>query len=97
MEMTKVAKDFYYVLVLKSVRVRLPIEKIRLQIIKSWVLLEVPTISFMDDHHVLLQLQFERDFVHSWVREGRLMEGCVSRLFKWTKDFDLHIESALVL
>ncbi|XP_035541717.1 uncharacterized protein LOC118344704 [Juglans regia] len=95
LEMSKAADDFRFALVLKFVRIHPPIEKIRRHIIKSWGLLESPTISFMDAYYVLLRLQTERDFVHAWAREGRLMEGCVFRIFKWTKDFDLHIEPSL--
>lgn len=44
---------------------------------------------------MLIQLQSERDFVHAWAREGRVIDGCVFRLFRWTKEFNLHVESSL--
>lgn len=64
--------------------------------IKSWGLLEVPLISFMDEYHVLIQLQSERDFVHAWMRVGHVIDECVLKLFRWTKEFDLYVESSLV-
>lgn len=64
--------------------------------IKTWGLHEIPTISFMNEHHVLIMMQFEQDIVHGWAREGRSILGCGFRLFRWTKDFDLRKESSLV-
>lgn len=46
----------------------------------------------MDDYHVLIQIKNERDFIHGWAREGRVMEGNSFSLFKRTKDFDLRKE-----
>lgn len=56
---------------------------------------EIPTISLMDDYHVLIQMKNKRDFVHGWAHEGKSMHGYSFRLFKWTKDFELHRESPL--
>lgn len=64
LKMTKVADDFKFALVLKFTHTRPSIDEIRNVVIKSWGLLEVPIISFMDDHHVLLQMKNELDFVH---------------------------------
>lgn len=33
--------------------------------------------------------------MHGWAREGRVMEGNLFWLFRWTKDFDLRKESPL--
>ncbi|KAL6012411.1 hypothetical protein ACLOJK_002898 [Asimina triloba] len=74
-EMAKAAEDYKFVIVLKFMRARPSIDNIRLNVVKKWGLLEVPTISFMDDYHVLIQMKNERDFVHGWAREGRTMEG----------------------
>lgn len=87
-EMTKAAEDFRYALVLKFLRSRPSIDVIWLAVVKTWVLLEIPTISLMDAHHVFIKLNSERDFVHAWAREGRVTDGCMFRLFRWTKDFD---------
>ncbi|KAF5442885.1 hypothetical protein F2P56_035497 [Juglans regia] len=94
-EMSKAADDFRFAIVLKFVWMRPTIDDIRLVIIKSWGLLEILTVSMMDDYHVLVKMQTERDFVHGWAREGRLIAGSVFRLFRWTKDFDLQKESTL--
>lgn len=75
--MPKAADDFRYALVLKFVRSRPSIDDVRLAIIKSWGLIDIPTVSVMDDHHILVQMKSERDFVHGWTHEGRLIAGCV--------------------
>ncbi|XP_042959294.1 uncharacterized protein LOC122294521 [Carya illinoinensis] len=95
LEMTKAADEFRYALVMKFMKSRPSIDKIRLTVVKTWGLTEVPTISFMDEFHVLIHMKNERDFVHGWAREGRTMEGLPFRLFKWTKDFDVQKESPL--
>ncbi|KAF5450314.1 hypothetical protein F2P56_030677 [Juglans regia] len=94
-EMSTAAEDFRFAIVLKFVRMRPTIDDVRLAIIKSWGLLEIPTVSVMDDYHVLVKMQTERDFMHAWARKGRLIAGSVFRLFRWTKDFDLWKESTL--
>ncbi|KAF5481437.1 hypothetical protein F2P56_002087 [Juglans regia] len=94
-EMSKAAEDFHFAIVLKFVRMRPTIDDIRLAIIKSWGLLEIPTVSLMDDYHVLVKMQTERDYLHGWAREGQLIARSVFRLFRWTKDFDLRKESKL--
>lgn len=57
--------------------------------------METPIISFMDGFHVLIQMQFEGDFLHACAREGYVIDGYVFRLFRWTKEFDLHVEPSL--
>ncbi|KAK3219917.1 hypothetical protein Dsin_013887 [Dipteronia sinensis] len=94
-EMVKAEEDFRFALVMKFMRYRPSIDKIRLSVVKTWGLTEIPTISFMDDYHVLIHMKNERDFVHGWTREGRTMEGNSFRLFKWTKEFDVKKESPL--
>lgn len=94
-EMIRAAEEFRHALVLKFLRSRPSIDNIRLAMVKMWGLLELPTISFMDAHHVFINLQSERDFVHAWTREGRVIDGCVFRLFRWTKDFDMKKEPSL--
>ncbi|KAL5988270.1 hypothetical protein ACLOJK_036033 [Asimina triloba] len=51
-EMAKAAEDYKFAIVLKFMRARPSIDNIRLNVVKMWGLLEVPTISFMDDYHV---------------------------------------------
>ncbi|KAL5995846.1 hypothetical protein ACLOJK_025917 [Asimina triloba] len=80
-EMTKAAEEYKFAIVTKFFRVRPSIDVIRLNVVKKWGLVEILTISFMDDYHVLLQMKNERDFVHGWAREGRVMEGFSFRLF----------------
>lgn len=93
--MTKDADDFQFALVLKFSHSWPFIEKICLHVMESLGLMEIPTISFMDAYHVLIQLQFERDFVHAWARESKVIDSYIFKLFWWTKDFDLHMESSL--
>lgn len=89
-EMTRAAEDFRHALVLKFLRVRPSIDNIHLMVVKMWGLQEIPTFSFMDAHHVFLNLHSERDFVHALAREGRVViDGCMFRIFRWIKDFDL--------
>ncbi|KAK0595455.1 hypothetical protein LWI29_006801 [Acer saccharum] len=95
MKMVKVEEDFRFALVMKFMRFRPSIDRIRLSVVKTWGLTEIPTISFMDDYHVLIHMKNEQDFVHCWTREGRIMEGNSFRLFKWTKEFDVKKESPL--
>lgn len=94
-EMARADEDFCFTLVLKFLQSRPSIDVIRLAVVKTWGLLEIPTISFMDAHHVFIKLNFERDFVHEWAREGRVIDGCSFWLFRWTKDFDLKKEPTL--
>ncbi|KAL6012688.1 hypothetical protein ACLOJK_003177 [Asimina triloba] len=74
-EMTKVAEEYKFAIVMKFLRVRPSIDVIRLKVVKKWGLIEIPIISFMDDFHVLIQMKNERDFMHGWAREGRVMVG----------------------
>jgi hypothetical protein len=94
-EMKKAVEEFRFPLVMKFVHIRPMVDDIHLAIIKSWGLLEIPTVSVMNDHHVLVKLQSERDFVHAWARGGRLIAGYVFRFFRWAKEFDLRKESLL--
>ncbi|TXG69366.1 hypothetical protein EZV62_004301 [Acer yangbiense] len=70
MEMVKAEEDFRFALVMKFMRFRPSIDRIRLSVVKTWGLTEIPTISFMDDYHVLIHMKNERDFVHGWTREA---------------------------
>lgn len=74
-EMAKAADDFKFALVLKFMRTRPSIDVIRNAVKKTWGLMEVLVISFMDDHHVLLQMCNDLDFVHGWAREGCMIGG----------------------
>lgn len=96
-EMSKAAEDFRFTLVLKFLRSCPSINLIRTTIIKTWGLTKIPTMSFMDCFHVLIQMQNEKDFIHSWAREGRTLAGCYFHLFRWTKEFNLEKESSLAL
>lgn len=49
-------------------------------------------ISFMDAHHVLLHLANEKDYLHAWAREGRVVAGCAFHLFNWNIDLDVQKE-----
>lgn len=53
-EITKAADEQKYAIVMKFLQARPPIDNIRLHIVKKWDLTEIPTISFMDDFHVLI-------------------------------------------
>lgn len=63
--------------------------------LKTWGLMEIPTIGFMDGHHALVHMRLERDFVHGWAREGRSIDGCGFQIFRWMKDFDVRKGSSL--
>ncbi|XP_040996161.1 uncharacterized protein LOC121242352 [Juglans microcarpa x Juglans regia] len=91
-EMSKAVEDLRFALVLKFLRQRPSIDRVRLAIVKTRGLLEIPTVSFMDNYHVLVQMGSERDFVHGWAREGRTMDGYSFRIFCWTREFDLKAE-----
>lgn len=80
-EIDRVADDLKFVLVLKFLSARPSIDVLRRHIIKSWGFVEVPMISFMDDFHVLLHLATEKDYLHAWAREGRIVAGCQFCLF----------------
>ncbi|KAF5445102.1 hypothetical protein F2P56_034180 [Juglans regia] len=94
--MERAAKDLKFALVLKFLFARPSIDVLRRQIIQSWGLSEVPMISFMDNYHVLLHLANEKDYVHAWAREGRLVAGCQFRLFNWSVNFDVNKEPSIV-
>lgn len=49
-------------------------------------------ISSMDNHHVLLHLALERDYLHAWAHEGRMVIGCNFWFFNWSIDFDTQKE-----
>ncbi|KAK1577801.1 hypothetical protein Q3G72_024969 [Acer saccharum] len=70
MKMVKAEEDFRFALVMKFMRFRPSIDRIRLSVVKTWGLTEIPMISFMDDYHVLIHMKNERDFVHGWTREA---------------------------
>lgn len=91
--MAKTAEEFHFALVMKFIRNRPSIDKIRLNVVKTWRLNKIS--SFMDELNVLIYMKNERDFVYGWAHEGRTMEGNSFRLFKWTKDFDIKKESPL--
>ncbi|XP_042958005.1 uncharacterized protein LOC122293494 [Carya illinoinensis] len=94
-EISRVAKELKYALVLKFFSKRPSIDVLRRQIIKSWGFSEVPIISFMDELHVLLHLANEKDYLHAWAREGRYVAGCSFRLFNWTADFNVKKEPSI--
>lgn len=47
-EMAKAADEFHFALVMKFMRTYPYIDKILLNVVKTWALNEIPTISFMD-------------------------------------------------
>lgn len=74
-------KELKFALVLKFIALHPSIHVLSNQTIKTWGFSEVPMISFMDDHHVLLHLSNEKDYVHAWAREGASMAGYNFRIF----------------
>ncbi|KAK1549214.1 hypothetical protein Q3G72_014050 [Acer saccharum] len=94
--MDKAVEDLKHALVLKFLSSRPLIDVLRVQIIKTWGFSKVPMISFMDNHHVLLHLANEKDYIHAWAREGRVVAGCQFRLFNWSANFDVNKESSIV-
>lgn len=52
-------------------------------------------LSFMDKVHMLLHLVTERDYIHAWAWEGRVVAGCQFKLFNWSIDFDTRKESSI--
>lgn len=94
-EVKRLTEDFRYALIVKFLSSRPSIDWIRVTIVKTWGLLEVPVVSHMDALHVLVQMQNEGDFIHAWAREGRLVDGASFGLFKWTPNIDFHRESSL--
>lgn len=75
-EVDKTTEDLCFSLVLKFTTWRPSIDIVWKQIIKTWGFLEMPMINFMDNYHVLLHLANERDYVHAWAQEGRVVAGC---------------------
>ncbi|XP_035546552.1 uncharacterized protein LOC118348611 [Juglans regia] len=95
LEMEKAAEDLKFALVLKFLSSRPSIDVLRKNIIKTWGFSEVPMISFMNDFHVLLHLANEKDYLHAWAREGRVVAGVPFRLFNWSMGFDLEREPSI--
>lgn len=86
--MEKVDEDVKLALILKfSVR-RPPIDLMWLHINMSWGFLDSLIVNFMDKQPVLLDLASEKDYLHAWAREGRMVARCCFSLFNWTVDFD---------
>lgn len=54
-------------------------------------------VSFMDKYHVSLHMPNERDYIHVWAREWRVIAGCQFWLFNWFVDFDVKKEPSLPL
>ncbi|CAI9784432.1 unnamed protein product [Fraxinus pennsylvanica] len=94
-ETKKLADDLRFTLVIKFLTTRPNIDELRREVVKTWGLKEVPTISFMDEFHVLIQLNNETDFLHVWAREGRSLMGAKFSIFKWTPDFDMKSEPSI--
>ncbi|KAI9176278.1 hypothetical protein LWI28_000684 [Acer negundo] len=95
-EMERAVEDLKHTLVLKLLSSRPSIDVLRVQIIKTWGFSEVSMIIFMDNHHVLLHLANEKDYIHAWAREGRVVDGCQFRLFNWFANFDVNKEPSIV-
>lgn len=75
-EVDKTMEDLCFSLVLKFTTRRPSIDIVWKKIIKTWGFLEMPTIKFMDNYHVLLHLANEKDYVDTWTQEGRVVAGC---------------------
>lgn len=71
-EMEKVVEDLKFALVLKFSIWRPPIDVIGQKVIKSWDFMEVPMISFMDNHNVLMHLASKKDYLHAWAQRVML-------------------------
>lgn len=52
-EMVKAVEEFRYVPAMKFMHACLSIDNIQFVVIKTWGLIEIRTISFMDKYHVL--------------------------------------------
>ncbi|KAG2686060.1 hypothetical protein I3760_10G158400 [Carya illinoinensis] len=72
-EFLKEANDFCFALVLKFSWSRPSIDVIRLVVIKTWGLMDILTISFMNDRHILVHMKTERDYMARLVRVDRSM------------------------
>lgn len=94
-EMDRVAEDLKFTLILKFLSSRPSIDVLQCQIIKTWGFSEVPMISFMDDFHVLLHLANEKDYLHAWAREGRVVASCQFCLFNYSVNFDVKKEPSI--
>lgn len=92
-EMNRAAEDLRFDLMLKFLKFRPSIDKIRIEVVKTWGFSKIPMISIMDDYHVLVQLRNERVLVHGLAREGRIIAGCSFCAFRWHKDFDMAKET----
>ena len=53
-------------------------------------------VSFLDNRHVLIQLDVEEDYSRLWVRQTWYISGSVIRIVKWTTDFLYSEESPIV-
>ncbi|KAI9185127.1 hypothetical protein LWI28_004452 [Acer negundo] len=95
-EMERATEDLKHALMLKFLTSRPSIDVLRVQIIKTWGFSEVPMISFIDNHHVLLHLANEKDYILAWARERRVVAGCQFRLFNWSANFDVNKEPSIV-
>lgn len=95
--MDKVAEDLKFALVLKFLAKHHSIDELRLNIIKTWDFKEVPMLSFMNLFHALQHLVNERDYLHAWAREIRVIVGCQFRLYNWFMNFDVNKEPSMVV
>lgn len=81
----RVLEDSKFALVLKFLSKRPSIDVLCLKIIQTWGFMEASMVSFMDDFHMLLHLANEKDYLHAWAREGRVVVACQFQLFNWSE------------
>lgn len=65
------------------------IDVLRHTMFKSWALQWHRSSAFMNDFHVLLHLNNERNSLHAWTWEGKVVARCQFWMFNWSLDFDV--------
>lgn len=53
------------------------------------------SVGFINLKHVLINLSHEEDYSRLWLRGEWIFDGYPMRVFKWTPEFDPHIESPI--
>ncbi|XP_019186523.1 PREDICTED: uncharacterized protein LOC109181225 [Ipomoea nil] len=54
------------------------------------------SLGLLDQRHVLINFDLETNFQRCWLRKSWSVRGFIMRIFKWSPDFRLDIESPIV-
>ena len=55
------------------------------------------TIGLLDGKHILIRFIHEEDYQRIWLREHWYVRKFLMRIFKWTPDFRVDVESSIAL